>query len=257
MSIFVVIQKQKNVLFAGLFATLFIAIALVIFFIIKNRFSSEQTTDSTVYFSNNTQFPLIKNTIDLHAFTCEVKELIYDDYVLTNGIIIKLSAKCIYLDRLEKKQEVIVPIVQFNPNNNHHLIARKLHYGDLSQWKDSDFIHSIEEKYYYEHGTDVPIYEKPEPLKYWQETTNKPTLDAGDKLLIEIGNKDSDIYLTKNDFNGDYIESALFNKDYHENVYTYESLTNFLTTGKPDDIKLENNLLIPNFVQYIEDVNPS
>ncbi len=226
-------------------------------FTIKNQFFFKEIANKQTSLGSNTEFPLVKNPIDMFAFSCEIKELVYDDYILANDIVVKLSAKCMYLDKLEKKQEITVPIVLFNPKNNYHLVGRKQYEGDLSQWQDIDFIHSIEETYYYEHGTNVSVYEKPEPLKYWRDTTNKPTLDPGDKLLLDIANKESSIYLTKNDFNADYFESVLFNKDYHEYVYTYEDLNNFVMTGNPNDMNLENNLLIPNFVQYIKDVNPS
>jgi len=128
----------------------------------------------------------------------------------------------------------------------------------LLQWKDMDFIHHIEERYYYEFGTDVDVYKSPVNGYYYKNNTNKPTIDRGDLLLISFAKKESDIFNKETIYNGDYLESAKFNKDYINDQYGFENINNFINTGNPDELNMENNnLLIPVFVEYLEDINPS
>jgi len=257
MSLSVESKNSKNIFLSVVFVLLIILMVLGILFLVNNRFSSSKILDNENRENKIlSMFPLSKNTVDLYTFSCEIKDIIYNNFILQNNNVVKVSISCTYRDVARKNQEIKIPLVIYNPTNETWLIANRI-LNDLNLWSDEDFVHYSEEMYYYTQALDNPIYDKPENGNYWKQTNNKPTIDAGDKFVIRIASEDSTIYSTKTDYNFDIMESAQFNKEYIKNQYGFDKMNEFIKTGDPKILNLEyDNLLIPNFTEYIEDINP-
>jgi hypothetical protein len=248
------ISSNKKLILIASISLFVIIISLLSYNFYSGYFLKTNQNKKTISDTNLiTQFPLKINEIGLYSFSCIVENVIYDDVILDNNLVSEVSVECHYSDILNKTTKIIVPIVLKNSESDKRLIYRRVLEGDFSRWNDIDFIHTIEEIYYYQFATDKSIYEKPENLTYWTITERKPTLGAGDTILIEIAGQNSTIFTEVNKFNEDYIEPAKFTREYQFNQYN-NFIDSFAKTGKKEELNLADDMfLLPTFTHFISD----
>lgn len=203
------------------------------------------------------QFPLIQtNSLDLYNFRCKIKEIDFEDYVIKTNDIVSVSFSCSYIDSYEKEQTIKIPFVTKKFDNSSVLFANRYDNTGLPLWKDTDFLTTIEEQYFFE-NENTDLYDLPEKGNYWKINTRKPTISIGDLVTVYFADFKSDIYLKDTPYNGDFKDGALFFQKYHQNYYPEEKLNLFLNSGDPKYLDLEeNNLLIPTFTDFTLDSDP-
>lgn len=244
-----------------LFATIILVSILLVsgyFLFFQNRGNKSSQNQQTINQQlSNSQFPLQEDGLGLYGFNCVVQEINTDKVVLSDETQILLSATCSYLDSLEKTQEITVPLTIYSANTNTWLIS-KYSLDNLDLWQTRDFKLQLEQDFFFSnYSENQKLYDEESLYSYDYNLEKKPNLDVGDLLLVRISKTDGKIY--DESFNQEplMLAGAKFNQSYHINTYGSEQINKFITTGRLSDIKLENNTLIPTFVEFLEDSNPS
>lgn len=249
-------SKNQKLIFAAILSISVLVIASVLYTWYNRYQQSSQTSEISVL-NSNSQFPLLEDGLGLYGFRCTVTELLYENITLSNQNEILLSASCKYLNSLGKEENITVPLAMYNPGAERWLID-KYEQDNLSLWQDKDFKLKLERFFYYDNlSINSEIYNEEALNTYDYTVPNKPNLDAGDVLLVRISKTDGQIYdptVIKDEY---ILNGAKFNQDYHLVNYGAGEIEKFITTGRTRDISLENNILVPTFVQFLEDSNPS
>ncbi len=245
--------KDKNIkIFLSLIFSLVILLSAY-YFIDNNQYKKQlsQNPVNQVAISERSNFPLIQNDTYVYNFLCRVTEVVFPNFRTIDNKIIEVGAKCQYLDANNNEQNIKVPLVINDQENNIRLAGSRTLAGDYSQWDPEDLVHILEMDYYGKIGVHTGLYEEPKEDNYWQNNTKKPTLDVGDDLAVALVTENSDLYIIEG-----LSKEANFNKSYHTKIYTYEKISNFIKTGDPKLLDHESDgWIIPLWAELIVDNN--
>ena len=245
-------DKNVRVFFAIVF--IIIVLASSYFFIDNNNYKKNQVNKPITQTSQitNTHFPLLLSGISTYVFFCNVTEVIYPNFQTIDNKIVEVGVSCKYLDVNNNEQNIKIPLVINDPNNNGRLAGDRYLSGDYSRWTPQDLIHLLEIDYFRNIGQSTGNYEAPIENNYWQKNTKKPTLDIGDDVMVSFNLEHSQLYTFDNLTN-----EANFEKSYHTNIYNYKNIAEFIQTGNPQLLNNEpDNWLIPLWASFIADNNP-
>lgn len=248
------IIRDKNV--RVFFAIIFVIVVLLssYFFIDNNNYKKNQVNKPIVKTSQikSAQFPLLVSGISTFGFFCNVTEVIYPNFQTIDNKIVEVGVSCKYLDVNNNEQNIKIPLVINDPNNNGRLAGSRYLSGDYSRWTSQDLIHLLEIEYFNYIGQYTDNYEAPTENNYWQKNTKKPTLDVDDDIMVEFSLEKSEIYTFDNLSN-----ETNFEKNYHTDIYSYKNIAEFIQTGNPKLLNNEpDNWIIPLWARFIADNNP-
>ncbi|MBU0974599.1 hypothetical protein KKD03_02770 [Patescibacteria group bacterium] len=246
--------KDKNVRI--FLAVIFALVILVsIYFLIDNSHYKKDLVNKTVIevpTVEKTYFPLLEDGLSTFNFFCNVTEVIYPNFQTIDNKIVEVGVNCRYLDVNNKEQNIKIPLVINDPNNNVRLAGTRYLSGDYSRWTPQDLLHLLEIGYYHDIGQYTDNYVAPKENNYWQKNTKKPTLDAGDDVTVGFNLENSELYTFAY-----WSNQANFQKSYHTNIYGYKNIAEFIQTGNPKLLDNEpDNWIIPLWAKLISDNNP-
>ncbi len=194
------------------------------------------------------QFPLSKNDMDTYSFSCKVTKLIKNPKFLTKDKkYIIIGVACVYLDKNQQEQNIKVPLVITN-NNQEQLIENKFIKTELKAWTSTSYLNYISELYYLTH-LDKDNYDSIENSNYWHGNVNKPTIDINDDIKVVFALTNSQLFENKA-----MKDIVSFSQTYHQNIYNYQNINNFIGTGNPQWLNTEpDHWIIPSWAIFNKD----
>lgn len=248
------INTNKKLIFVSLIALVIIVIFSVLLFIISFKKEKVNNVDTEKFEQKSTNFPLQQNELGYYSFVCKVNELSEINQPIQLNGLIAVAIDCTYNDLLLQPHQIKVPLIVKN-KEDYYLASDRVYKTEFSLWNIQDYLDNISRFHYLEKvaESNKSRYDDPRISSYQRNNSlRKPIISEGDLISVNFIMENG--LLTEKE---NLIDVFNFSKEYHEKITGYPVIKEFLESGQNPDLLFteESNILIPSWVDFIEDKN--